>query len=534
MQTLGAFLREVTAGYGPQPALTYKPGATPEVWSYQHLWEQSSRVAGWLRAQGITKGDRIVIWGPNSAWWVAAYFGSLRIGAILVPLDVRSTAEFVARAVGQTEPKLALRSRTLTVPWEYPIPVAMLEDLATLTGPPTGQADPEVAPDDIAELVFTSGATGDPKGVIITHGNITATVGAMNHLVPDYPHFRTLSLLPLSHMMEQTVDLLVALNRGASIYYLRDVQPAALLQALQEHQPTTMMLVPQALEMFMKMIEREIEKQGRQNEWYRLQQLAEHLPLKARRLLFRSVYAKLGGKVEFLLSGGAPLSAELIQKWEGIGIPILQGYGMTEAATALTVTPMDDRSPSNVGKPVAGVEIRIAPDGEILAKGPNIMQGYWHNPQASAAAFEDGWYKTGDLGRLDEAGHLIFMGRKKDMIVLANGMNVYAQDVEQALQAIPGVKEAVVLGLPSERGHLVHAVLLCYPDAPAPETIVRQANARLAPHQRIVGFTLWPEEDLPRTHTLKVKKPAVLAAVLAREAAAAPAGAAPVLTGIGA
>ncbi len=533
METLGTFLRQVTDRYGPQPALTYKPEATPEVWSYHHLWEQSSRVAAWLLAQGITKGDRIVIWGPNSAWWVAAYFGSLRVGAILVPIDVRSTADFVARAVRQTEPKLAFRSRTLTVPWAYPIPVALFEELDTLVGPLAEMAEPEVAPDDIAELVFTSGATGDPKGVILTHGNITATVGAMDRLVPNYPHFRTLSLLPLSHMMEQTVDLLVALTRGASIYYLGNVQPVALLAAMQEHKPTAILLVPQALEMFMSMIEREVVKQGKAKEWHRLQQLAQHLPLKARRMLFRPAYDRLGGHIEFLMSGGAPLPAALIHKWEEIGIPVLQGYGMTEAATALTVTPMDDRRPDHVGKPVAGVEIRIARDGEILAKGPNIMQGYWHNPAATAQAFEDGWYKTGDLGRLDEAGHLVFMGRKKDMIVLANGMNVYAQDVEQVLRTLPGVKEAVVLGLPTERGQQVHAVLLCEAAAPAPEAIVRQANARLAPHQRIVGVTRWPDNDFPRTHTLKVKKPAVLAAVLA-QAGTTPAAPEPALAQTGA
>ena len=155
------------------------------------------------------------------------------------------------------------------------------------------------------------------------------------------------------------------------------------------------------------------------------------------------------------------------------------------------------------------------------------MQGYWHNPAATAQAFEDGWYKTGDLGRMDEAGHLIFLGRKKDMIVLANGLNVYAQDVEQALRTIPGVKDAVVLGLPTERGDQIHAVLLCKPDAPALEAIVREANARLAPHQRIVGVTLWPGDDFPRTPTLKVRKPVVLAAVLAQQAPAGPAQAPP-------
>jgi long-chain acyl-CoA synthetase len=527
MPTLGAFLREVTARYGTQPAISYKPraGAATEVWSYRRLWEQTTRMTRWLQAQGIDPGDRIVIWGPNSAWWVAAYFGALRLGAILVPIDVRSTADFVARAVEQTDPKLALRSQTVTVPWDYPVPVTALEDLdAVLPTAPAEEPDPKVAPDDIAELVFTSGATGTPKGVIMTHANVTATVEAMNDLVPNYPHFRTLSLLPLSHMMEQTVDLLLALYRGAHIYYLGSVQPVALMEALQEHKPTTMLLVPQALDMFMSMIEREVEKQGKQKEWPRLQALAEHLPLKARRLLFRPAYSKLGGHIEFLCSGGAPLAPELIHKWELIGIPIIQGFGMTEAATAITITPINDRSPHHVGKPVRGVEMRIAPDGEILARGPNITPGYWQNPEATAAAFEDGWYKTGDLGRLDEGGHLVYLGRKKDMIVLANGLNVFPQDIEQILRTLPGVKEGVVIGLPTERGQQVHAVLLLDPDAPAPETLVRQANERLAPHQRITGWTVWPERDFPRTHTLKIKKPEVLEQVRALQAAPTPAG----------
>ena len=288
METLGTFLQRVVTRYDAQPALSYKPGATTEVWSYRRLWERSTRIAAWLQTQGIAKGDRVVIWGPNSPWWVAAYFGSLRLGVILVPLDVRSNADFVQRAVAQTEPKLAIRSTTLTVPWEYSIPVALLEEFTNLPAAESPVDDSAITPDDIAELVFTSGATGDPKGVILTHNNITANIAAMDTLVPDYPHFRTLSLLPLSHMMEQTVDMLLAMYRGASIYYLGNVQPAALVAAMQEHKPTAILLVPQALEMFMGMIEREVARQGKENEWHRLQQIAGHLPLKARRLMFRA------------------------------------------------------------------------------------------------------------------------------------------------------------------------------------------------------------------------------------------------------
>ena len=519
MQTLGAFLREVTTRYAAQPALTSPQDGALEVWTYRRLWDESTRVAAWLRAQGIAKGDRIVISGPNSAWWVAAYFGSLRLGAILVPLDVRSTPDFIARAVEQTTPALAFRSRTLTVPWPHPGPVAVLEDLGALPAPPAGDPDGAVTPDDVAEIVYTSGATGAPKGVVLTHANIAAQVAALDPRVPNFPHFSTLALLPLSHMMEQTVELLLALQRGSSIRYLADLRPAALMQALREHRPTTLVLVPQALGMFMALIEREVAKQGKEAEWHRLQQVAEHLPLKARRLLFRPAYEKLGGRIEFLVSGSAPLPAELLRKWELIGIPVIQGYGMTEATAGLTVTTMDDRSPDHVGKPLPGVELRIAADGEILARSASIMRGYWQNPTATAEVFADGWYHTGDLGRLDAAGHLYFLGRKKDMIALANGMKVYSLDVEQALRAVPGVLDAAVFGLPGERGEQVHAVLRLGPAAPPADEIVRQANAALAPHQRITGVTVWPEDDFPRTHTLKVKKPALLAAVLARQAA---------------
>src|SRR5439155_23814346 len=179
-----------------------------------------------------------------------------------------------------------------------------------------------------------------------------------------------------------------------------------------------------------------------------------------------------------------------------------------------------NRNPVTVGKPIPGMQVRIAPDGEILLKGPSVTSGYWHNPKATEAAFEDGWYKTGDLGYFDKRGHLVLHGRKKDLIVLANGQNVYPEDVERALKAVPGVSDAVVIGLPSEQGAQVHAVLIRDKDAKGadPEAIVRQANAHLAPHQYVKGVTLWPEDDFPRTHTLKVKKHEVLGRVLKMKA----------------
>jgi long-chain acyl-CoA synthetase len=524
METLGTFLQGVAARYGERPALLYQPGATLETWSYNRLWEQANRIAAWLEARDVSKGDQVVLWAPSAPAWVAAFFGVARLGAVAVPIDMRSSPDFVERVVSQTDPKLALLSKTTRGQWKSPAPVALLDDLAALTeGAPTVDVS-AVQPGDILELMFTSGTTGTPKGVILTHANVMSNVAGIDQLVPNYPQYKVLSILPLSHMLEQTIGLLVPLKRGASIYYLGNFQPATLLRAFQEQGVTTTLLVPQALQLIMASIEREIAKQGKTATWERGQKIARFLPVRLRRLLFREIYNRLGGRMEFLMSGGAPLAPDLIRKWELIGIPVLQGYGTTETAPAISIVTLKNYNREAVGKPVPGVQVKIADDGEVLVKGPNVFAGYWQNEDATRAAFTvDGWYKTGDLGRFDAQGYLHLQGRKKDLIVLGSGQNVYPQDIEEILRAIPGVKDAAVVGLPSAQGPQVHAVLLLDPEAPASDAIIRQANEQLAPHQRIRGVTVWPDPDFPRTHTLKVKKHEVLAA-LQQQDAARPAG----------
>jgi long-chain acyl-CoA synthetase len=520
METLGTFLQGLAARYSERPALLYQPGATLEVWSYNRLWEQANRIAAWLETRGVSKGDQVVIWAPSAPVWVAAWFGVARLGAVAVPIDMRSSPDFVERVVGQTDPKIALLAKSTREQWKSPAPVALLDDLAALTDGTPATALSAVQPGDILELMFTSGTTGNPKGVILTHANIMSNVMAIDQLVPNYPQYKVLSILPLSHSLEQTIGLLVPLKRGASIYYLGNFQPATLLRAFQEQGVTTTLLVPQALQLIMTSIEREIAKQGKTATWERGQKIARFLPVRLRRRLFREIYNRLGGHMEFLMSGGAPLAPELIRKWELIGIPVLQGYGTTETAPAISIVTLKNYNRESVGKPVPGVQVKIADDGEVLVKGPNVFAGYWQNEEATHAAFTaDGWYKTGDLGQFDAQGYLHLHGRKKDLIVLGSGQNVYPQDIEEILRAIPGVKDAAVVGLPAAQGPQVHAVLLLDPAAPAPDTIIRQANEQLAPHQRIRGVTVWPDPDFPRTHTLKVKKHEVLAALQQQDAA---------------
>jgi len=516
MKNLGSFLHEIVERNRQKPALLYRPGNTTEVWTYSQLWEKSGAVARWLQDMGVGKGDRVIIWAPNSPWWVASYFGALRIGIILVPLDVRSSEDFVARIVEQTEPKLALLSGSTRSGWKGPAQSYLMEDFAALPLDGREPAAEEVTPEDIAEVMFTSGTTGAPKGVILTHANILNNVEASDQYVPETPHYRTVSILPLSHMFEQGAGLLLSMKRDASIYYLSNLQPSTLFGALSEHGATALLLVPQALQLFMSSIEREVAKQGKEKAFHRMMKMADHLPMGARRMFFRQIHQKFGGMLEFLVSGGAPIEPELVHKWELLGIPIIQGYGATEASPVIAASQMHNRNPRTVGTPVPGMQIKFADDGEVLIKGPSVTQGYWRNPQATEEAFEDGWYKTGDLGYFDE-GLLYLHGRKKDMIALANGQKVYPQDVEQALMGLTGVVDATVVGLPSETNAAdleVHAVLILDENSPGVEQIIKQANARLAPHQHVRDYTIWPEKELPRTYTLKVKKHEVLAKLL--------------------
>ncbi|MGH2542987.1 MAG: AMP-binding protein, partial [Ardenticatenaceae bacterium] len=370
---------------------------------------------------------------------------------------------------------------------------------------PLADGEPKIAPDDTAELVFTSGTTGNPKGVILAHRNIAANALMSADAVPPTPKHHPLSILPLSHMFEQTGGLFAPLTGGASLTYISSLRPDVIFDALKTHRITNMSCVPQVLQLFKDGIEREVRRQNKSRQFERLRNVSSRLPLPMRRLLFRKVRQRMGGKFDFFIVGGAFLDPELARWWESLGLKVIQGYGMTEASPVVTCNRLNDRDPDSVGRPLKGVEVKILDDYEILVRGENVSPGYWNDAQATAEAFEDGWYRTGDLGQFDKKGRLRLRGRKKNMIVLANGMNVYPEDIERALTTDPRVKDAVVLGLTKGQDVEIHAVLLTTETEGAPDT-VRAANALLASHQHIHGFTVWPDETFPLTPTLKPKR----------------------------
>jgi long-chain acyl-CoA synthetase len=512
MDTVNALIADATARHAGHPALMIKPAFRTRTWRYRDLGDQVPRVARALVDRGLEPGDRVVIWAVNRPEWALGFLAAAHAGLVGVPLDVRSTDDFAARVVSQTTPKLVLASRQTEEPARrLGVPVALIEslpDLARATEPIPAAA---VTPDDLLLIMFTSGTTGDPKGVMLSHRNVASNARALIDVFPFGPDERLLSVVPLSHMFGLTCDLLAPLAAGKTVVYPVSRQPAVLVRTFRDFRITMFLIVPQGLRLLSNAVERKVDASGKRHQFERLHRLAERLPRFARRLLFRPVLRQFGGRLRTFAVGASALEPELARRWSHMGIDCLQGYGATEMSPVISFTHPSRNRIGTVGEAIPGVEVRIADDGEVLARGPNRFVGYWQNPEATAAAIDaDGWYHTGDIGELDGDGFLTLRGRKKDMIALPDGQKVYPDDIEAVLGRDARLRDAAVVGLEADgAGTRVHAVLLL--DEPAlAESIVRDTNASLAGHQQIRGWTVWPDDDFPRTPSLKVKKRLVL------------------------
>ena len=519
-------------------------------WSAADVNRHSKLVAWRLRQLGMKPGDRLLTWSPSTPALPAVYFGAMRAGVEIVPLDLRmapDTLQRIARSAGAQwlavgtgmdapDPQAAglahLTIRTVDALAAEP---AHQNAAATDEGglddpfPPDWEAQVDAWPrptrDTLFEVIYTSGTTGMPKGVMLRHGTILSTLEAIGKILPPREH-RTVSLLPASHLFEQAPVLLFGTMIGAHILYVRSRTPRVIFEALREERVTTMVVVPQLLELFWLGLEREVKRQGKEKLFNRSRRVARLLPYWARRLLFRRVHSQLGGELRLMVSAGAYLQPALQQAWQDLGVIVLQGYGATECGP-VAATRIEDHPTSTVGKRTEPVELRLAEgSNEIQIAGPTVFDGYWQDPDATAAVMtDDGWYRTGDVGRFDERGNLVLMGRTKNIIVLPNGFNVYPEDIENVLADV-GLEQAVVIETAPGR---IEAVVLSpdappmiTPNLPAPpppateeelaalrariEPLIKQANSRLSQHQRIDDFRIWPEADFPRTHTLKIRR----------------------------
>lgn len=464
-ETLSLLLDEVADRYDLAVALSRTEREGLSRISYRDLRNAVRATAARLVAKGVQRGDRVVLAGQNHPSWAIAFFGIVWAGATVVPLDAAVEAPVAQNLCAASGARLFLADEPVARRVQGQLEGVELLDLHAMTELGEGCDPVAVSDDDVAALIYTSGTTGRPKGVQLTHKNLTALVAMLAPLFPLGSGDRVLSVLPLHHTFELTCGMLLPLSRGARVVYLDELSAERLTKTLADAKITGLIGVPALWEMLERRIVARIAEHG---VWAaRIFETAVELNrllggktgLDAGKLLFGPVHEALGGHLRYLVSGGAALPERTHQLFAGIGLHLAEGYGLTEASPVLTVARAEPGArPGHVGKPIPGVEIRIeAPNpegiGEVLARGPNVMLGYSDDPEATQRVITpDGWLRTGDLGKLDHRGQLIIVGRAKDVVVASNGENVYPDDVEARLGRVEHVAELAVLGISDGRG----------------------------------------------------------------------------------
>ncbi|HWM94399.1 MAG TPA: long-chain fatty acid--CoA ligase [Thermoanaerobaculia bacterium] len=541
------------ASYNKPDCLLYKVGGTYQPVSTAELVDRVRRLAKAFEDLGVQPGDRVALMAENGPHWPAVDFAALSIGAVLVPIYptlLPDQSSYIAKDCG-AKVVVAETAQHLDGFLSHAQDLPDVKQFVLVKGEPADPrvvtlssllergagVDPDrfeqkaraVKPDDLATFIYTSGTTGTPKGVMLTHRNICSNVVSALELVKIEGRYTALSFLPLSHSFERTVDYCY-FYLGCTIAYAESV--ATVAQNLQEVKPQIFVSVPRVYEKVLARVHEGVAsgspiKQkifawavgvGRAALPQRLKLQGGGISLSlADKLVFSKIRERLGGKFLFALSGGAPLARDVAEFFWGAGIPIYEGYGLSETAPVLTVNAPGAVKLGTVGRPLPGVEIRIAPDGEILAKGPNIMKGYWNMPEATAEVIDsEGWFHTGDIGEIDPEGFLRITDRKKELIINAYGKNIAPAPIENTLKSSRFIGQAVVIG---DRRKFLSALLVPDFEALRPwaerngigagsnQDLIKDARVRaliaqevqnvnsgLASFEKIVAWELLPEE----------------------------------------
>jgi long-chain acyl-CoA synthetase len=512
--------------HGSDIAFVERRGLRSISCTYGELAQRCDAWAGELASHGLAKGDRILLWADNSATWVAAFVGCLLRGAIVVPLDGAASPEFVRRVAEQGGARIAIVESDLAAAFAgiAGIKAISLDAEISARSSDAGAAIPPVPLNrgDAAEIVFTSGATAEPKGVMLTHGNLLASVESLEGLMGPYLKYerpfhplRLVVVLPLSHVFGQLLGILIPPLLGATVIFPGTLRPNELLQTIRRERASVVVTVPHILNSLRESLESGMA-QGQREEFQRHFAAMEGAHFLRRWWTFRAIHHRLGWKFWAFISGGAALSAETEAFWTRLGFAVIQGYGLTETASLVSVNHPFRRSHGSLGKPLPGFGVRLGVGGEILVRGDNLAAGYWSGKALQPFAGGDGWFHTDDLGEADAAGNLYFRGRSKNMIVTAAGLNVHPEDLESALRAQPAIRDCVVVGIEREgNAEPCTAILLRQQQGDA-EAAVRSANATLADFQQIRKWFVWQEGDFPRTPTQKPALPEIRRAAQAK------------------
>ncbi len=462
--------------------------------------------AAYLDRSGLQKGDRVIVWAENRPEWISAFWACVARGIQVVPVDFRSSIDLVRRIQSEVRARLivtgaAVRSEGIGIP-EFPV-----AEFATL--PPNENFDvSEISPDDIVEIVYTSGTTGEPVGVVHRHHNICANLTPIQTEMRKYEKWarpfqpvRILDMLPLSHLFGQSLGIFTPPLLGGAAAFMLDLQAGAILDTIRRERISVLVSVPKLLINLQHDIERRFHPSIAPAKLQGIPGIAE------RWWRYRKIHRAFGYKFWALVVGGAEVNPDVEAFWARIGLLVVQGYGLTETSPVVALNhPFNARSGS-IGKPLPGQEVNIAPDGEILVRGESVIDEYLGPGGRVEGRVENGWLHTGDIGEMDVEGRLYYKGRKKEMIVTSEGLNVYPQDVERVLNGMAAVKDSAVVAARRDGEERVHAALILRDPSADPAAIVAEANRSLEAHQRIQSWSVWPEEDFPRTpSTMKVKR----------------------------
>jgi len=521
MQNLFELLSRSVKLYGDKVFCSIREGRNWRRLSFRQLHDSALALARGLKAYGIRPGDNIGILSENRPEWDIAFFGIIRAGAAVVPIDKLLKKEDRSNILARAKPKLIFVSKNyLTAVAEsgFTTPVVCFDsnDMAIptlfellLEGENSSKLP--TLRDGTAVLLFTSGTTGDTKGIVLTHENFISNVEAFFKVFPDgFFQANFLSILPLSHAFELTGGFLTPLYGGGTVTFQHSLKPSEILETMRDTGTEMMLAVPAFLEMIRHAILKKIDEDPKKRKMFKFVFALSRIPnIAFRRFLFREIHASFGGDLRYIVSGGAPLSREIEIFFERLGFGIIQGYGLTEAAPVLTVNPVNKRKVGTVGPAVPGVELRIAgtPEGEILAKGANIMKGYYEDPAATATVLREDFLYTGDIGYLDADGYLTISGRLKNVIVTDTGKKIFPEEIEEKLRRITLIKDVCVIGRKKGQDEEVVAVVIPHENVTSEKIWeeIKRINVALSDFKRVKDVVIW-EGEFPKTTTMKVKR----------------------------
>jgi long-chain acyl-CoA synthetase len=513
-ESLAEFFLDHFAQRPAECAYRQRRGYRTESISYGDVLRTAIAFAGELDRRGIAKGERIMLWGENRAEWVAAFFGGALRGVVIVPMDDGASSEFAARVFAQVQAKLLVIARQHEKDCSAATlrPALLLEELRQLPGARyAALPQRELGREDVLQIVFTSGTTAEPRGVVITHGNVLANIAPLEHEMQPYLKYerivhpiRFLNLLPLSHVFGQFLGMYLPPLLGGTVTFQQELKPSEVINTIKRERISVLVSVPRVLQSLKQKVERDLED-GAELEPFRHRFAgAKDKHFLHRWWIFRKIRRQFGWKFWAFIAGGAALDSETEEFWGRLGYAVIQGYGLTETTSLISVNHPFKLGKGSIGKVLPGREVRLAPDGEILVRGGGVASRYWDATGAHGVSDSQGWYATGDIGALDEAGNLYFRGRKKEVIVTPGGTNVYPEDLEAALRKQPEVKDCVVVGIERD-GNAEPCAVLILRDHGNAESVMQRANESLAEYQRMRLWMEWPEGDFPRTSTQKPK-----------------------------